>query len=597
FNDVGIEVDVVQLTPLALYNFLLFDQMLGSRPAEEYDPDDPPASTVILSLGTDATDLVVTNGHRVWQRSIPLGGNHFTKALTKELKLTFAKAEHLKCNAASAPDPRALFQAMRPVFNDLLTEIQRSIGYFTSIDRHAKIERIVALGNAMKMPGLRRYLSQSLGLEVVRLESFERLAGAEVIGAPAFKENLLCFGVAYGLAVQGLNLGRGTLKTNLLPPEIVKDRFIRSKKPWALAAAAVVLLGCAIAYASNTLALNTVAESRFERAESDMKAAIGYSSQLKSDHDAAKAAFDEIAQTAQHLVGNVDNRVIWLELMRAINKSLPSDVGPSDPPQKRFSIPIEQRNEIHIESIVVQYVEDLSTWFTGVKDKYEPLSERMKAKFGGSEAAAAPVGVASEPMPSAPMPSAPMPGDLGSELGGEISGMPAAPAEGGGLGPSGPGWVVQLNGYHYHNPKSADEGVGGEQYLKEEFLTRLEDNQLHFPAIGPQKIGPDGQEQKDVLVTMDELGIGYPVLIHCSRPEPEPLVDPSATSGDIGGGAGGLGGVAASASDKNAIIVNRTNFIVQFCWRPTPPTMRFEMKKEAEQREKDGLSRIDTEPL
>ncbi len=107
-----------------------------------------------MSLGTDSTDLVVTNGFRVWQRSIPLGGNHFTKALTKELKLTFAKAEHLKRNATTAQDPKAIFQAMRPVFNDLLTELQRSLGFFSNIDRHAKIGRIVALGNAFKLPGL-----------------------------------------------------------------------------------------------------------------------------------------------------------------------------------------------------------------------------------------------------------------------------------------------------------------------------------------------------------------------------------------------------------------------------------------------------------
>ena len=141
------------LTPLALYNFLLFDQMQELPPVDQYDPDDPPASTVILSLGTDATDLVVTNGYRVWQRSIPIGGNHFTKSLTKELKLTFAKAEHLKCNATAAKNPKALFQAMRPVFNDLLTEIQRSLGYFSSVNRNATIKKIVALGGAMKMPG------------------------------------------------------------------------------------------------------------------------------------------------------------------------------------------------------------------------------------------------------------------------------------------------------------------------------------------------------------------------------------------------------------------------------------------------------------
>ena len=52
-------------------------------PPSDYDPDNPPPSVVLLSLGTDSTDLVVTNGFRVWQRSVPIGGNHFTKALTR----------------------------------------------------------------------------------------------------------------------------------------------------------------------------------------------------------------------------------------------------------------------------------------------------------------------------------------------------------------------------------------------------------------------------------------------------------------------------------------------------------------------------------
>ncbi|HYW77942.1 MAG TPA: type IV pilus assembly protein PilM, partial [Thermoguttaceae bacterium] len=204
FQRAGIEIDFIQLTPLALYNYLLFDQLRDLPAPDEYDPEDPPESTVMLSMGTDSTDLVVTNGYRVWQRSIPLGGNHFTKALTKELKLTFAKAEHLKRNAKAAQDPKAVFQAMRPVFSDLLTELQRSIGFFSSIDRAAKIGRIAALGNATKLPGLRRYLAQNLGFEVVRVEKFDGLTGSAVLGAPAFQENAGSFGVCYGLALQAL---------------------------------------------------------------------------------------------------------------------------------------------------------------------------------------------------------------------------------------------------------------------------------------------------------------------------------------------------------------------------------------------------------
>ena len=102
----------------------------------------------------------------IWQRNVPIGGNHFTRALTKELKLTFAKAEHLKRNATKAPDPRSIFTAMRGVFNDFASEINRSIGFYSSINRTAKIRKVVGMGNGFKLPGLQKFLQQNLNHEV-----------------------------------------------------------------------------------------------------------------------------------------------------------------------------------------------------------------------------------------------------------------------------------------------------------------------------------------------------------------------------------------------------------------------------------------------
>ena len=102
----------------------------------------------------------------VWQRNIPLGGNHFTKQLSKDMKLTFAKAEHLKRNAMKAENPKVVFQAMRPVFSDLVAEIQRSIGFFSSVNRDASIGRIVGVGNGFKLAGLQKFLQQNLQMEV-----------------------------------------------------------------------------------------------------------------------------------------------------------------------------------------------------------------------------------------------------------------------------------------------------------------------------------------------------------------------------------------------------------------------------------------------
>ena len=193
--------------------------------------------------------------------------------MTKELKLTFAKAEHLKRNATQAEDPKALFQAMRPVFNDLLTEVQRSIGYFSNLDRRAKIGQAIALGNAMKLPGLQRYLTQNLGFELIKLESFRCMSGTAVVDSPVFKDNLPAFGVCYGLALQGLRDTK--IKTNLLPREIANDRMVRAKKPWAVGAAAVVLLGLSVSFGSHWRAANSVRmEGHFEPAVKQAEGAV-----------------------------------------------------------------------------------------------------------------------------------------------------------------------------------------------------------------------------------------------------------------------------------------------------------------------------------
>src|SRR5690606_24482572 len=73
-----VEVNLLQLAPLAIYNMVTFDHQLAADEETPYDSEHPPKSMVVLAMGTDATDLIVTNGYRVWQRSMPLGGNHFT---------------------------------------------------------------------------------------------------------------------------------------------------------------------------------------------------------------------------------------------------------------------------------------------------------------------------------------------------------------------------------------------------------------------------------------------------------------------------------------------------------------------------------------
>ena len=243
-------------------------------PLDQYDAKDPPPSIIVVSLGTDTTDLVVTNGYRVWQRNIPLGGNHFTKALTKELKLTFTKAEHLKRNALKAEDPKAVFLAMRPVFNDLVTEVQRSISFFQSVDRTAKIGRVDharqrhEAARAAKIsgpkPGLRG--DRSGGISRPERRGGGRSAG--VPGKPAVVRRLL-------RPVLARARSGSQLRTNLIPREILQDRLIRAKKPWAVGAVAAVLLGFSVGFVGYWRALQLGRRQRRQRRRSAVEDGVG----------------------------------------------------------------------------------------------------------------------------------------------------------------------------------------------------------------------------------------------------------------------------------------------------------------------------------
>src|SRR5207344_3019361 len=101
--------------PLALCNFVAYDLL----EKKEGDDESKTPCVVALDLGTDSSNLVITDGGKIiWQRPIPLGGNHFTRALTKDMKLTFDKAEHVKKNAMKSPDLKKILTALKPVLND-----------------------------------------------------------------------------------------------------------------------------------------------------------------------------------------------------------------------------------------------------------------------------------------------------------------------------------------------------------------------------------------------------------------------------------------------------------------------------------------------
>jgi len=129
---------------------------------------------------------------------------------------------------------------MRPILDDLIGEIQRSIGYYKAQSRNVRIEQIVLLGNAFKLRGLIDYFRKSLDYEVSLLDSLRRVKLGAESDQRKFEAELPNYGVAIGLALQALGLGR--VNIDLMPPEVVRNRVLRRKVPWAAAAVALLAL-------------------------------------------------------------------------------------------------------------------------------------------------------------------------------------------------------------------------------------------------------------------------------------------------------------------------------------------------------------------
>ena len=292
--DVGVTPDVVTLSPVAVYNALAFDLQFSEKTP----------GTIVLDVGTTSTDLVVAEAGRVWVRTFPLGGHQFTDALVNAFKLSYTKAEKLKREAEGSKHARHAFQAMRPVFGDLVQDVQRSIGYYQSLHPDAKLVRLIGLGSTFKLPGLRKFLKQQLQIDVYRMDQYKRLS-VEGAGAGDFQSASLNIATAYGLALQGL--GFETIQANLMPISVIRGAMWKKKVKWFGMAAGMGLAASGAMFVRPLL--DSTAVARVPKPQSIDRTLADFNRLKKEASDAIASVAPDF--TAAQMVGFVDGRDLY----------------------------------------------------------------------------------------------------------------------------------------------------------------------------------------------------------------------------------------------------------------------------------------------
>ncbi len=339
----NIHLDALTLSPLAVYNAMVYDGEIN---------DDTPGE-IYMDIGTLSTDIIIVEHGQIWLRTLPIGGNHFTEALVRAFKLSFPKAEKLKREAGTSKYARQIFQAMRPVFSDLVQEIQRSLGYYQSMNRDSDIEKLVGIGSTFRLPGMIKFLKQQLQIDVVRPDSFKRLS-VDGSDAADFADHSLNLATAYGLALQGLEAE--SLNANLLPRHMLKQRLWRAKQPWIGAAAAVVAVAVGAGFVKLQHDKN-VYENSFEKTNPKIQQVIQKAERLRSEYN--QIATQDPRVRIENLRRILDYRDVWPKLLHDMSLAsaslAPQEELLSTDYDQHTQIPRTERRRIYIDTMSATY--------------------------------------------------------------------------------------------------------------------------------------------------------------------------------------------------------------------------------------------------
>ena len=296
-----LNVDGITVGYVGLLNYILYD-IRPTRPI------------VALDIGADHTDLVIVNGGSFWFRNLPIAGKDFTKVLEERFGISNSEAEELKVSAARTEHAAKVFQVLQPLIRDLVSEINRSIGFYKSQAGDVKFEDLFLLGNGAKLLGLRKFLQENLRIRVHVGSSFNRIRVSRDANTTLIQQDFPAFAPCVGGALQGI--GQSECTINLLPQEQQEALKFKKKQKTVLIAAASLYLLVFFLWANYSGRLEDANQALAETTQ------VGeLDSNKKILQDLEREGQEKLSRRQQELVSQGEDRLmphIALEIMSTV---------------------------------------------------------------------------------------------------------------------------------------------------------------------------------------------------------------------------------------------------------------------------------------
>ena len=163
-------------------------------------------ATMLIDIGEKYSDIIAfKNGNIYFARSMPVGGESLTRAISVNLGLDMSSAEEYK-KAYGIKDMELegkIKNAIMPVFSSMAEEIRRAMALYGE-NNNKTIELLVLSGGGAKMPGFAEELTRLLGVEVQIVQPFLKIDCQQIVVPIDLSSEGYRFSTAVGLAMRAL---------------------------------------------------------------------------------------------------------------------------------------------------------------------------------------------------------------------------------------------------------------------------------------------------------------------------------------------------------------------------------------------------------
>jgi len=163
-------------------------------------------AVLVLDIGATATDITIVQANvPKLLRSVPVGGSLFVKSVGQKLGLDDAQADQFtkKFGLTQTKLEGQVYKALKPSLDQLVSEIDKSIKFFTSQYPQIKLEKIVLSGGSIALPELPTYLATATGLSIEVGNAWIKI-GYQAQLQDTLMQMSSRYGVAAGLAERDL---------------------------------------------------------------------------------------------------------------------------------------------------------------------------------------------------------------------------------------------------------------------------------------------------------------------------------------------------------------------------------------------------------